>query len=212
MLHTETVSTAWSLGLRNLIIPGRGEILPVAGRPFDDGRNHLCKVALSSGFSHILMMDSDLIPPSNGIIRLLQHNLPLVSGLYCRRSPPHSVPVMIRNGIWVTNFVPNSLVEVDMVGSGFMLIRRDLLEAFKPQRPQAGKHWFDWRVDMQGMTDPTTGKPYPNCLSEDFTFCVACKEQLGVKTIVDTSIQCLHIGLAESSQNRFVPAEVRTRT
>lgn len=35
ILHVDTTTIAWALGLRNLIIPG--PIMPVAGMPYDPG-------------------------------------------------------------------------------------------------------------------------------------------------------------------------------
>lgn len=209
VLHTDTTSVKWATGLRRLIIPGRGTVLPVTGMPFDMSRNSLCKAALEGGYSHVLHLDSDVFPPANGILQLLRHNLPLVSGLYCRRSPPHSLPVMIRNGTWVTNFVPGSLVEVDMVGAGFLLLSRWFLENLPPQRPDIGKHWFHWRVDESGGTDPVTGKQKTECLSEDFTMNIHAKRTLGVSTYVDTSVVCEHLGMASSTFRSFIPMETR---
>ncbi len=212
-LHTDVTTVAWACGFRNLIIPGRGAFLPVAGMPFDHARNSLNQAALDGGFSHVLHLDSDCIPPRDGILKLLRHNLPIVSGMYCRRSPPHSVPVMIKNGTWVTNFTPGSLVEVDMVGAGFLLLSRWFLENFPPQAPELGKHWFWWRVDQRDIKDPTTGKPkYDNCLSEDFTMNVMAKTKLGVPSFVDTSVIVKHVGYAQSTFGSFVPMETTPNT
>jgi len=167
--------------------------------PYDHARNHLCQMTLDNGFDYCLMLDSDIVAPNDTILRLLAHNLPIVSGMYHRRSPPHSIPVMIKDGQWVTQFPQNALIEVDYVGSGCLLIHRSVLEQMPPIEP--GHHWFCWRVDRKGIMEPG------ECLSEDFTFCRYAKKTLGVKTIVDTSIQCRHIGLAEATYGRFVPAE-----
>jgi hypothetical protein len=198
ILHVDSTCMAWSLGFRNLIIP-RGDIMPIAGMPYDHGRNAGCQRCLEGGYDYLFWLDSDVIPPRDALLRLLAHRLPIVSGLYCRRSPPHGVPVMIKNGQWVTQFPMGALVEVDLVGAGCLLLHRSVLERLPPQRPEAGKHWFDWRVDMQGRMPPEY------CLSEDFTFVKACKEKLGISTYVDTSVQCRHVGLAEATYGNFVP-------
>lgn len=195
-LHTEHTSIAWSLGLRSLIIPG--PILPVTGAPYDHLRNQCCQAALEGGFRFLFFVDSDCVPPRDAILRLMKHNLPLVSGIYHRRSPPHGIPVMMKPlGRWMTQY-PSHLFEVDVVGAGCLLIRRDVLEAFvrNPQRP--GKPFFDWRVDMVGHL------PQGECLSEDFTFCTHAR-RLGIKTMVDPSIQCRHIGLADAVPGAMIP-------
>ena len=198
ILHTDVTTIAWSFGLRNLIIPGGYPPMPLAGMPFDMARNCAAMRALEIGASHIFYYDSDVIAPRDTIPRLMAHDKMVVSGIYARRSPPVSVPVMLKNGQWITSYPPNSLIEVDLVGAGCLLIKRELLESFPPQRPS--KHWFDWRVDMQGVL------PREECLSEDFTFNLACRK-MGIKTYVDTSIICRHIGYGESTPGSFVPLE-----
>lgn len=199
-LHVETTSIAWALGLRKLQIPGVfQDPLPICAMPFDHGRNTSCMRMLEIGADFLFFLDSDVIPPPDVIHRLLRHNLPLVSGVYHRRSHPAGVPVMMKPvGQWVTEYPPNSLIEVDVVGAGCMLIRRDVLQNMPPQRP--GYHWFDWRVNMKGSPGIDPG----DCLSEDFTFCTACKK-MGVKTIVDTGVICDHVGLAKSTYNKMEP-------
>lgn len=195
ILHTEATSFSWSMGIRQLIIPGP-EPIGLVGMPYDMARNAACMRALEGGHSHLFFLDSDVVPPKDAILRLLAHNQPVISGMYCRRSPPHAIPVMIREGKWITDFKMGSVVEADLVGAGCLLIRRDVLENLKPIRP--GKHWFSWQVDMRGIV--AEGEH----VSEDFAFNLQCKKQ-GIKTLVDTSIHCRHIGLAEATYNQFLP-------
>lgn len=196
VLHTDNVTFAWSKGLRNLIIPN-GDVFGFAGMPYDMARNTACMQALSLGCSHIFFLDSDVIPPHDTILRLLSYNHPFISGLYCRRSPPHGIPVMIRNGSWVTEFPQGQLVEVDLVGAGCLLISTQLLASCPPQRP--GSHFFDWRVNLAGLLPPD------QCLSEDFTFCKHLREKIGIKILVDTSIVCQHVGLSSFTYNNSQP-------
>lgn len=204
ILHTDQVSVAWSLGLRNLIVPG--VIMPVSGMPYDMARNTICRAALEGGFEWCFHFDSDVVAPRDAILRLLAHRLPVVSGMYCRRSPPHGVPVMIKNGSWVTQFVPGSMVEVDLVGAGCLLIHRSVLEKLPPSRPEAGKHWFDWKVDCAGIV------PQGEALSEDFVFCKNVREKLGLKIWVDTGVACKHVGLAEATYGNLQPCQANPNT
>ena len=204
ILHTDTTSIAWALGLRNLIVPG--QIIALAGMPFDHARNVAAMRALESRAEYLFFLDSDVVPPHNTILRLLAHNKPIISALYCRRSPPAGVPVMIKNGMWVTQFPPNAVIEVDLVGAGCLLIHRQILEKLPPSRPEHGKHWFDWKVDMAGILPPS------ECLSEDFSFCLNVKKHLGIPILVDTSIQCRHIGFSEAGYGTLQPCEARPAT
>jgi hypothetical protein len=209
ILHTELVTFNWSLGFRNLQLPPGSDIFPIAGRPFDDARNQICAAAIQNGFDHVLFLDSDVIPPSNAVHRLLSHNQPLMSALYCRRSPPHAVPVMMRHGQWITNFPRGKVVEADVVGTGCMLLSCNFLkEAAEkcPIAPQQGKTWFHWRSDMAHLLPPG------QATSEDFSACLWWKEKLGIRILVDSSVVCLHVGLAEAADGTFVPSITRTHT
>lgn len=197
VLHTDNTTVAWSFGIRNLIIPG--QVLGLAGMPFDHARNAAAKHCLDHGFQHLFFLDSDVIPPHDALLRLLAHKKPVISGVYHRRSPPAGVPVAIKNGSWLM-VPPNSgVVEVDLVGAGCLLIRRDVLEQFPPHRP--GKPWFDWRVDMQGHL------PQGECLSEDFTFCAALKQKMGIPVLLDTSVQCRHVGYSQATWGAMNPLD-----
>lgn len=203
ILHVENVTFYWSLGLRKLVIPGP-EPMGVTGMPFDHARNAGVEHMLRSGSRYLFFLDSDVVPPADAVLRLLRHDAPVISGMYCRRSPPHGVPVMMRDHKWVTDLPgpgQNPVIEVDLVGAGCLLLRRDVLEAMRArpsQRP--GKPWFDWRVDLQGHLPPG------ECLSEDYSFMLSCRRELGVKILVDTSIRCRHLGLAEADYGTYVPA------
>ena len=205
IIHTDTTTIGWALGLRRLIVPG--PVVAASGMPYDHCRNSICKKALDDGFDFVGFLDSDVIPPPDAFLRLMAHNLPIVSGVYCRRSTPHGVPVAIRKpGGWVQQ-LSGGLEEVDYVGAGLLLIRRDTLEKVPATRPSAGKRWFDWRVDMAGVKDPATGKDYyppDECLSEDFSYCHWLKQN-GIKTMLDTSIMAKHIGLAEAGFGTLQP-------
>lgn len=199
-LHTDNTTMAWAYGFRQLMIPGRA--MAVAGMPFDHARNFLTMKCLEGGFSYLFFLDSDVIPPPDAIIRLMRHKKPVISGLYCRRSPPHGVPVMMKPvGNWITQLPPKGqLVEADVVGAGCLLIHRSVLEQMKPQNAAEGKHWWHWRVDCPPREN------YPP-LSEDFTWCVEIKRQLGIPILIDPEVKCRHIGLFAATYGEASPLE-----
>lgn len=193
---------AWAFGLRNLIFPG--EFVALAGMPYDHARNVGAMKAIELGASHIFYLDSDVIPPRDAVLRLLAHNQPIISGMYCRRSPPASVPVMLRGNQWITQFPQGKVIEVDLVGAGCLLIQTDVLAKLPPQRD--GSHWFDWRVDCPHLA--AQGLPP---LSEDFTFCHHARQK-GYKILVDTAIKCRHVGFAQADYGVFEPLDSRSHT
>ena len=54
-----------------------------------DARNKLAKQALKMGADYTMWFDSDMIFQPDTMIRLLEHDAPIVSGAYFRRSPPY---------------------------------------------------------------------------------------------------------------------------
>lgn len=202
ILTVETVPMAWATGFRKLIIPGP-EPITIAGLPFDHARNMACEAILQRGCEYLFFLDSDVVPPPDAVLRLIRRNKPLISGMYCRRSPPHAVPVMMRDHQWITELpdpiVGDPVIEVDLVGAGCMLIHRTVLERLQPQRNRPGKRWFDWTSDLNGHVPPG------HALSEDFSFCRRVRQELGIPVLVDTSIRCWHVGLAEAGYGTFMP-------
>jgi hypothetical protein len=195
ILTRETVSTAWSIGFRNLIIPGTYTFL--TGMPFDHARNAGCEKVLELDFQWLFFLDDDVIPPSDTILRLMSHNKPIVSGIYYRRSPP-ILPVMLNKTSegkkWISEYKVPDLLEVDFVGAGCILIHSDVFR--KISRP-----WFEWKVDRYDL-------PIEDRLSEDFSFCELARKS-GYKILVDTSIHCRHIGLGESRiGSQYIPSEL----
>lgn len=195
ILTREIVTTAWSIGFRNLYIPGTYTFL--SGMPFDHARNTGCQKALELDFEWIFFLDDDVIPPHDIILRLMSHRQPIVSGVYYRRNPP-ICPVMLKNTDkgreWITSYKTPDLMEVDFVGAGCLLIHRDVLNAMS-------QPWFEWRCDRYDLVPEKR-------MSEDFAFCEQARN-IGYKIYVDTSVHCRHIGLGESRVGgTFMPGEI----
>lgn len=208
----EVVHTKWALALRNLQVPLQNQIITPKGLPFDHARNDAVRHALSHNFTWLFFLDDDVVAPYDGLARLLNHKLDIVSGLYFRRSPPLNLPVMMRNepaknekgelvknekgeqvlvANWVSKFDAPALLQVDYVGAGCLLIHRRALE--KTMEATQGRP-FRWLSEVGG--------PDGRKLSEDYAWCDTA-QKCGFKIMVDTGIQCGHIGSAEASINGF---------
>lgn len=205
ILHTETTSIPWALGLRRLKVPGPfQDPIPLCGMPYDQGRNTGAMRAIEFGADYLFFLDSDVVPPPDAIARLIAHRKPIISGVYHRRSSPHGWPVMMKGGNWVRKYPKGKVIEVDVVGAGCLLIETNVLKDMKPIDPIRGKHWFDWRVDVPKESFVNTGNT-PG-LSEDYSFCFHARQTMGIKILVDTSIQCRHLGLGEAIEDGMIPA------
>lgn len=144
----------------------------------DEARNALVREMLAhpSGYTHLFFLDSDILLPPDALVRLLAGNLPIVSGLYRGRRPPHRpvayvraprggyVPIPVRGG---------ARRRVDAVGAGCLLIRREVLES-------VAEPWFATRYRRQTF------------VSEDFTFCEKARAK-GFEIHVDARVRCVHL-------------------
>lgn len=203
ILTREIVTMQWALGLRNLALPAESGITVRSGMPYDVARNSVCDDLLKSGFQWLLFLDDDVIPPSDVFARLASHNQDIVSGLYYRRHEPVCPVAMKIDGAgqpqWVTAWdPPNSLLEVDLVGAGCLLIHRRALE-------QMPRPWFEWEIGKAEDPAKPRGR---TAMSEDFAFCLRAKSA-GFKIHLDTSVRCDHIGLGSATvEGVFKPSRL----
>lgn len=159
------------------------------------GRNNLvAKFLANEQATHLMWVDADINFEPQSVLRMINHDVDIVCGLY----PSKGLPIK-----YVMNTVPNpaingSLVEVSTAGTGFMLIKRGLIEELIAAMPELKykdnlnfgamyeKHMyalFDTMIDEHG-----------NYLSEDWTFCKRIREVLHKPVWVDTTVELDHIG------------------
>lgn len=135
--------------------------------------------SLELGATHLLFWDDDVIPPPDGLYRLLAHDVDIVSGFYTTRHAPVT-PVAFRlteGGSYqsIEEF-HDGLQEVDGIGAGFVLIKRRVFEQMEPP-------WF------QFICTPDVRRN----ISEDLYFC-RMAQQAGFRIHLDFDVQCQHIG------------------
>jgi hypothetical protein len=159
------------------------------------GRNNLvAKFLANPAATHLMWVDADIRFDPESILRLVLHNVGVACGLY----PMKGIPIK-----YVLNIVPDarrngSLFEVSTSGTGFMLIKREIIEnlckampelKYKDSLnlgPQYEPHMyalFDTMIDENG-----------HYLSEDWTFCKRVREVLKTPIWVDTEIKLDHMG------------------
>lgn len=155
-------------------------------------------------YDWLLFLDTDLIFQPEGIVTLYKLALEKGPGIYGGTYPFKQLkPKIVFNNM--PNCVPDKegIVEVREVGTGFMLIHRDvftkMIEAFSDEMrfeadqgdmndARAIKYDF-FTVGVR--KDPLLG--YKRFLSEDWYFCQRWRE-IGGKIWMHTGIQCGHIG------------------
>lgn len=142
-----------------------------------EARNKLTKQAIKMGADWTMWFDSDMIFQPDTMIKLLEHNAPIVSGAYFRRSPPYHLVAFdecdTKNRKWTDLKLPTETVKCGGVGFGCVLVKTDVL--------------FDVAAKFQTWFEPMNG------FGEDLSFCWRARE-CGYDILLDPSITCGHIG------------------
>ncbi len=180
--HTGITLFEWSVGLKILQPPVPFNVISNKGLPIDRARCDLVSQARQMNASHIFFLDSDVILPPDGLIRLWNRRLPIVSGVYGSK---HEAP-----GVWIEQaksgqaryaaVAPQVLEQNQLfthpdivVGGGCLLVDMNVFKRIE-------EPYFEW----------TQGRK-PNGVSEDFDFCEKVRKA-GIPIHVDTTVRCLH--------------------
>ena len=144
-------------------------------------RTELVENFLETDCNYLMFIDDDNPPKPDDLNKLIELDLPLVSGLYFRRNPPYEPIIMVeRVGSVGTERRPdlyrngdNSPFKVHSTGMGFMLIKREVIE------------------DMLKLNIPLfeiRGK-----VGEDIWFCLQAR-QAGYDIMIDPKTEVAHLG------------------
>ncbi len=159
-------------------------------------RQMLAQAALTNDSDYLLFIDSDMRFPPDALIQLLVHQLPMVGINYVARMyPPRYLAVKTAADIddpdskgLILETLPESegLEQVDAVGFGLVLIRRDVFEALPKPREHGPWWWYQWM--------PAHGAQ----IGEDMYFCRAVRKA-GIQIMVDHDLskQVKHVGLEQ---------------
>ena len=163
----------------------------VRGYDCATARNRIADMAVGGGYSHVLMVDSDMTLPTDALTSLMSHEVEVVSGWYLRRSvdtgQTSAYRLLDESGRPYYGYPDRSsysadelsgadgLVRVHGTGMGCCLIGTAVFGGLKYP-------WFDWvnYADRHGM------------LSEDLYFCSALG-RAGIPLHVDPHVACGHM-------------------
>lgn len=159
------------------------------------GRNNLvAKFLANPNATHLMFIDADIRFDPEAVARMILHDVGVVCGLY----PMKGIPIK-----YVLNIIPKArligdLFEVSTAGTGFMMIKREVIEKLIEKMPELkykdslnlGPQYephmhalFDTMIDENG-----------HYLSEDWTFCKRVREVLKTPIWVDKTIRLDHMG------------------
>ena len=150
--------------------------------------------ALAQGYQELIWIDSDVIFDPNDIDKLRQHRLPLVCGLYAKKSRRDFACSFLPGTKEVRFGKQGGLMEILYCGFGFVYTHRSLFEIVKdtlhlPECNQRfGKLLIPYFAPL--AVKDGEGEWY---LSEDYAFGERAR-QCGIQIIADTSIRLWHAG------------------
>jgi hypothetical protein len=166
-----------------------------AGTYVHTARQLLKTVALEAGADFVLFLDSDMRFPPDLLAKLLTHDKPMVGVNYPSRVQPFNyiaikrlaVGLEDRGELLVTGPDSTGLEQVEALGFGAVLVRRDVLEAVQESVGTQPSWWFEW-------TERDT------LMGEDVYFCrEAARAGFEIFVDHDMSKRMFHIGMAEFS-------------
>ena len=138
---------------------------------------------------YLMFVDSDIRFQRWQIRQLRDHDKPIVGGVYLKKKLPYQPVCNHKLGM------EGNLAIMREIGTGFMMIRKDVLGAlaafydiaYKPDddEPSGGNYYDFFQVGRKPGQD--------RYLSEDYYFCQMAAD-LGIKTYLDTSIIVEHWG------------------
>lgn len=167
----------------DLIVPENVELTfqYFYGYQIDQIRNLIAHWA--THYDYLFSVDSDIVLPNDCLVKMLNHDKDLVSGVYIQRKPDVEVVEIYRKnqfgGVSNVPFVqlqPAGLHEIDGCGFGCVLVKSDIIR-------KIGYPQFVYKSALD----------HKDTVSEDVYFCTKAKE-LGAKMFVDSTIVCNHIG------------------
>ncbi len=189
LVHPGNISYDWHKSFFHTAQDKRFLIKEIAGRSgvnIASIRNTLHWKFLQGTDDYLLWTDSDIAWEPNDIQTLLDDDLPFVSGLYYNVNERGELfPVVTLKGIgkdhrpdlsWVAENEKTPILEVEGVGMGFVLLRRDVVET-------VGVRKHLWPFQEIEIGDDYYG--------EDVTFCLRAKRE-GFRPYVDLRARVGH--------------------
>lgn len=150
--------------------------------PIDHARNVIVNDFLRTDYTHLLMIDDDIVPPIDTLERLLFHDKNIVAAACPLIGPNEDGELIVTMNAYNLNadkeYViteSTGLQKVDAVGTGCIMIKRKVLE--------------DMKIPPFATIYDADGIKYKG---EDLNFCYQAKLN-SVDTYVDFKLRCKHI-------------------
>lgn len=170
----------------------------VGRTPINYAREMMAQEAVKQGMDYLFMVDDDMMIPKRCFERcydaLVKHGADISAPICTQRIHPYN-PVLYKHtwvektlGVrtikneFISDYEPNSIVEVDGIGFGVVLISVALLrKMYSFQTPGKGLFFSN------------------NDIGEDIWFCIKARQEFKAKIVVDTSIKVGHLKHPEAA-------------
>jgi hypothetical protein len=202
------------LGIPKMLVMSANESL------ITRARNRMVKLFLDSEATHLFFIDADISFKPEDVLKLILHNKPVVAGIYPSKKVDLNNLVgrkiyslnEIQKEVsqYVINLTPehrqllrdnpdtkveietiDGLVEVQDAGTGFMMIKRQVIEDMIKAYPETAYEHEEDRSTWHALFDCIIDDN--RYLSEDYTFCRRW-QKMGGKIFIDPSIVLDHTG------------------
>lgn len=106
----------------------------------DFNRNIIARDALQKNADYMFWLDSDMVVEGDAILRLMEHDKDIVSGLYFKKRDLDPVMYVRRGDLYASpREWEKTIFRVDAVGMGCVLIKSDVFRSIEPP-------WFVYDV------------------------------------------------------------------
>ena len=183
-------------------------------------RNYLVDEFLRSEYTHLMFIDSDIGFDPHDVVALVALNKPIIGGPYPKKSinwnnvmkaakkdSSTTGDLEAVTGDYVFNPVPGTKnfsvadpLEVMEIGTGFMMIQRDVFTKFREEYPHlryrpdhAGQANFDGSRYIHAYFDTVIDPDSHRYLSEDYMFCQYSRA-IGIPVFLCPWMRTQHIG------------------
>ena len=154
----------------------------------DDSRNRLVRDFLLSDCTDLIFLDADVGSQGKSIVALAQYDRDVVAGIYPKKHGDDSYPVrMIPGEIWSDR---DGLIEAEGVPTGFLRIRRNVLERLAAEAVQ-----YNARNDAGSAIPLIFERAVIDGVrwGGDYMFCRKWRD-IGGKIYIDPSLRFEHSG------------------
>lgn len=182
LARTQMILASYGVNVMLMILPGESVITKA--------RNALASRFLKTNATHMLFVDADMGWEPDAVLRLLASGRPLCGVAGRRKCEPASYCALLDPAANVGD-PSTGLIRAHSVGTGFMLISRDVLEAMALKEPDNFYIDYGSGEKLFNFFENRTHKSH--FWSEDYIFCLKWQD-CGGEVWVDPASRLKHLG------------------